>query len=408
MRTQRTHSPLRIAVPTIGLPQLYTADLVCALLASTGFGFALATFYLLPAYLVRVHGATPSEIGRVTGAFGLATVIGAPLTGAVIDRISRRWLIATAGFVMAATCVAFAAMSELGYAVYALRALQGVCFAVVFTTVGALVADLAPPARLSEALGLTGASMLAMSALVPAIVEPLVGAYGWAPAFLLAGCASASASLLAIMVAEPVRSEAPDAQAPDTQALDATPIWRRRATHHYALVTAALGGAFGVMTTYTQPFAFELGRADVGGFFASYGTMALVVRVVLGRQVDRLGRFRVATFALNLYTVVVLVGALGMVRLLELVGATLGVAHGLFFPAFNALAANNVQARERGRLFAVFTGAFYGGMGAATVAAGVLAAHAGYRLTYVATALVTVAAGVLMGQSSEFAKRSER
>ncbi len=129
-----------------------------------------------------------------------------------------------------------------------------------------------------------------------------------------------------------------------------------------------------------------------------------VARLGLGRQVDRLGRFRVAVFALNRHATVLLTSALGITRQFELVGASLGVAHGLFFPAFNALAASTVKAEERDRLFAVFTGAFYGGLGIAVLAGGFVAGVAGYRVTFVVSGLVTLAAGVLLVFSPELSR----
>jgi MFS family permease len=87
------------------------------------------------------------------------------------------------------------------------------------------------------------------------------------------------------------------------------------------------------MFTYPQPYALELGMTSVRGFFIAYCSFALAARVLLGPFTDRLGRFPVAVAALNLYTLVVLATAGLRPGMLEPLGALMGLAHGLFFPA---------------------------------------------------------------------------
>jgi len=376
---------------------LYTANLATVLGASAAFGFSLATFYLLPKYLKGELGADASEIGVVTGVFGAAVAAGAPLAGAWVDRVQRRLLITFGALVMAATSLAFLLVDSLGPAIIVLRAIQGVAFAGVFTAVGALVTDLAPEERLSEALGLSGASMLVMSAVAPPVVEPLARAGGWSAVFCVAAATALLGALLSLAVHE--RAGRRHLRAGGEVGLWA--LLKKRHTIHYAIVTAAAGAAFGVMFTFQQPFVMELGRDDVGGFFVAYAIVAIVVRLVFGSLPDRLGRFRVAVFSLNLYTVTVLSMAVLTPVWLELVGALLGLAHGVFFPAFNAAALARVDAGDRGKLLSVFTGAFYGGLAAGVFVLGVVADVAGYPPVFVLTAALTCCGGVLLLFSPE-------
>ena len=399
MRSHTTHEQDCFSeLAAVQLEPLYTANLGRALGASSAFGFALAAFYLLPKFLIDELGAGAAEVGMITSAFGLATVVGAPFVGAWVDRVSRCRLIFAASVVMTGASLAFVLIDSLGPSVYVLRAVQGVCFAVVLTSVGALVADLAPAERLSEALGLAGASMLIMSAVGPPIVEPLAAAAGWQPVFVLASVSAALGAVLVLAVREPTRS----ADGEGGAAASFAEMFGRRRIRHYAVITASVGAAFGVMFTFQAPFVSALGRAVIGGFFVAYSLVAIAVRIGCGGLADRLGRHRVAVFSLNVYTAVVLATATLQPAMLEITGALLGLAHGLFFPAFNGLVIGSTPERERGKAFSVFTGSFYAGLALGVIVFGFVAESLGYPTVFVGTGAVTGLAGALLVFSPEF------
>ena len=154
---------------------------------------------------------------------------------------------------------------------------------------------------------------------------------------------------------------------------------------------ALVGVALGAMFTFHQPFALELGMTHVRSFFVAYAASAVVMRVGFGGLIDRAGRRRVVLVTLALYAVVVA----GMSALepgwLGLFGAGLGVAHGLFYPAYNALAVEGLGEHERGKLIGLFQAGFNVGSSCGTFALGELAERAGYP------AVFWVAAGCVLG-----------
>jgi MFS family permease len=74
--------------------------------------------------------------------------------------------------------------------------------------------------------------------------------------------------------------------------------------------------------------------------------------------------------------------------LLAAVGAVLGIAHGLLYPAINAIAAEGVPRARRGAVMSYFGGAFYGGFALWTFSAGLLAKHSGYPLLFLLSGLL--------------------
>jgi MFS family permease len=357
-----------------------SADLARVLGAASVWGFAFSTFYLLPKFLAQELHAGPSEIGFTVGVFSVATVIATPFAGWVVDRYPRRYAIVAGAVLMAVAAAGFLDVRELGPVLDVLRVLQGLSYALVVTAVGTLVADVVPTARLNQALGLSGASMLIMNAAAPAVAEPLAAVAGWSVVFALAACAAGGAAVLAAGIREPAWKRSTAA----TGGMRA--LLAKRLTRHYGLVIALTGAAFGAVFTFEPAQALALGRTRVGGFFVAYGCAAIVIRVVFGGIPARLGSYRVARGALALYAMVVLGLGFAGPHALEPLGALFGIAHGLFYPAMNAIAVTAVRAHERGRMVAVFTGAFALGLAAGSTLLGHVAVFGGYPSVFVIAA----------------------
>ena len=406
-------------------------DALLVLVVASTWGFAFSTFYLLPTFLVQELGVGPAEIGFVVGILGVSTVAFTVLAADWVERLPRRHAMAFGAFAMAVAAVGFTRVHALGPAIEVLRVLQGVSYALVVTSVGTLMAELVPHERLSQALGLSGASMLVMNAVAPAVAEPLAATVGWRVVFLLAALAALVSATLALRIREraPVavatRAEerrrgahhAHDGRRTDrmhdarrtaapTRAVAAAAalasrnglllVLRGRLARQYAIILTLSGAAFGAVFTFQQPYALALGRARVGGFFVAYAAAAILVRIGFGHVPDRFGRHRVALAALVLYAAVVLAMAAMRPGLLEVFGAVFGLAHGIFYPAINALALVGSPVHERGRIVAIFTGSFSLGLWAGPTGLGIVAAHFGYPATFVvAAAGVTVAATIL-------------
>lgn len=362
--------------------------------AASAWGFAFSSFYLLPKFLAQELAASPAEIGAVVGMLGISTVCFTPLAGRWMDRFPRRYALAGGALLMSLSAAGFLGVHAIGPMALALRVVQGLSYALVVTAVGTLVADCVRPERLAHALGLSGASMLIMNAVAPAIVEPLAAIAGWHAVFAVATVAGLVAAVLAGGVREPARASSLDAGAPGLLA-----VLRQPLALHYAAVVTLAGVAFGTVFTFQQPYALALGRAQVSGFFVAYAVAAIGVRVAFGHLPQQLGCHRVAMAALAVYTLVVLAMAALRPSLLEVYGAIFGAAHGLFYPALNAIAVQAVRPGERGRVIAIFTGSFSLGLWAGATVLGRLVEHAGYPAAFVTAAVGTGVALVVLATS---------
>lgn len=362
-------------------PRLLTRSFAALLVAQAGFGYAFSSFLLLPKFLVAGLGAGPADIGSVEAVHGIAAVLLMPAVGGWVDRFGRRRFLTAGALLMAASSFSFVAVGEVGPLLYALRALQGFAFAMAFAAGGALALDLAPPQRLAQAIGFFGSTFLAMNAVAPTVVEELSLRVGWGWAFASAGVSASLCALLSRFLGDRRLSPGREEGAAGVLAFARRPEQMR-----LCCVIALAGAALGVVFRFYQPYALSLGIEEVKAFFVAYAAAAVLVRVALGRMVDRSGRRRVALVCLVFYVLILL----GMSRLAEgtlaLFGAAMGATHGLFYPSLNAVAAETVGERERGKVMALFQASWQVGFAIAQAGMGVLAAARGYPTVFVAGA----------------------
>ena len=148
---------------------------------------------------------------------------------------------------------------------------------------------------------------------------------------------------------------------------------------------------------FHQLYALELGITRIRVFFVAYAVAAMFARIAFGNLGDRLGRHRVATVALALYGA----GSLAMVALAEVglapLGALIGMAHGIFYPTYNATVVADSGATERGKVMALFQGWFNAGLAGGSFLLGFVADARGYPTVFCLAGLgVFFALGVLL------------
>ncbi|HMJ11039.1 MAG TPA: MFS transporter, partial [Polyangiaceae bacterium] len=340
-----------------------------------------STFFLLPKYLTTALKAGPDEVGYVGAAAVVAAVLAVPLLGRAIDHYDRRRLIIGGGLVCALSALCFIPVQSVGLLLIALRAVQGISMALVFTAAATLVTDLAPPARMGQALGLFGVSALITNAIAPAVGEFVASHWGWSMVFVISAVAATACAGLALFLPRRARSTA--------HTVSQRPSYGPRVRRVLYAITI-VGIAFGTMFTFSLPFALELGAREVSGFFLGYTLSAATLRIALGGWVDRVGRARVAVAALGIYGAALFATVGLKPQWLAALGALLGVGHGLVFPALNALVVEGVRVEHRGRVLSLFNGCFNAGVAISTLTLGTVAKHFGYPIIFAGAGVITL------------------
>lgn len=368
-------------------PRLLTRRFLLVALTQTTFSFSWSMFLLLPKYLAVELGADSTQIGSLAATSGIAAVVAIPATGALIDRVGRKPLM-LAGCLMAATyAFAFTRVDTVDVYLYLLQPLNGLSFALTFNAGATLVADGAPPSRLSEAMSWFGAANVLMNAVAASVGELLAAASSWNDAFMLAGVVGLVAAGLSTAIHETGKRTKGAGSAGDDGAGALTTQLVRD-----AVVMLIGGAAFAGLFTYYQPFALQLGITELRPFFIGFSAAVLTARVLLGGLPDRLGRRRTATLSLLAYTAIL--GSLPLLqeRTLPLYGAAFGLAHGFFYPAMNALAVEGRAPGGRGRAMVVINGGFQAGYTFGVLALGHVAAAWGFTSVFLLAAALAFGA----------------
>jgi MFS family permease len=358
--------------------RLATRPFIDLIVAQLWFGFGYATFVLLPKLLAADYHADARQVGFVMAAFGVLSLAASPAIGPIVGRLGNRRTMVAANLVLLVSALGFLFMTGANLYAAFLRGLQGVAWALSFGAGMALCAEIAPPRRLGQALGIFGAATLAMNAIAPVIAEPVAARLGARGVFALAMVAAAIGGYRSRRLPEAGVHAANDNARPRRRDGRWEAIWTRMPSI-LALGTISLAG--GAMFTFVAPFALAQSVADVHTFFVAYTVAALGARFGIARIVDRGGHGHAATTAGLIYGVAVAaMGGFGPPHLAA-VAAIFGVAHGVVYPALMALLLTDVHPTDRPRVLGWANGVMNLGV-VALAPLGAAIQAIGYPLTF--------------------------
>jgi MFS family permease len=336
---------------------LYTPAFWALFAANLTTVASFATFFLFPLFITE-HGGGEAEIGLVMGVFALASTLSRPWVAELIDRFGRKKSYCLGALFMAALPLAYLPfLNGIAYApLLLLRAAHGVALAICFTAVFTYVADLIPPERLNEGIGIFGISGLTGFAIGPLLAEGVLRRFGFPSFFLL----SAALAGLAFFLVLPLREKEPAGKIRSRHSFFA--LLRQRKFLVVAGLSLLFGFGLAATGNFVAPLAEERGIPVISIFFLAYSAGAIGIRLIGGRLTDRIGESRMLPYAL-------IVSAAGILTLtlvtggftLALAGLLAGGGHGLLFPVLNTLAVRGEPFEVRGKATGIFTGAIDAG-----------------------------------------------
>jgi MFS family permease len=350
------------------------------LVMQMAFGYAFSALLLVPKFATEHLHASPRQVGELAAYPVIAAVVLAPLCGRWLDAGGFRSCLWFGATLLALSTAAMTFVHEIGVVAYALRALQGVGNAVFVGGSGSLVTHIVAREHHGRAFGTVGAAGLLMNALGSTATERLAHSFGWGIAFQLA----AVIALVAVVLSFGMPRVAALDHTTAAPANDGANAFRAQLGVSAGSLAAGMG--FGMLATFTQPYALSLGAEHVAVLFVGYTCTALFVRLGLGSAVDRWGRRPAAFVSLVLYALTALAAASLQPSWLFVLGLGFGVAHGLAWPSLCALA---VEGAARGRVGSALTrvqAAFGIGSMAAVWCGGHLVTSFGYPTAFVLAA----------------------
>ncbi|MEK7444374.1 MAG: MFS transporter [candidate division NC10 bacterium] len=352
------------------------------------FTFYLSFYLLLPALplYARQRGIPESQIGFIIGFFAFSSMLVKPAAGWAADRFGRRPLM-LAGAALFLTASLLYGWSRTLVALLAVRLVHGAGMGLYPTGSAAMVADLAPPARRGEIMGLWGAAANVALALGPLIAVWMSARLG----FLWLFAISAAVALVALGLAAVQRETLP---APTAIRLSVGAMLSR-AVIYPCLIVFCLMWTYGLMAAFLPLYAESQGT-NPGVFFLVLALVVAIVRGYAGQISDRLGRAPVAAAGLGLAAAALVALAVGHGPWgLALAGVLYGLGFGAAQPPLMAWTVDLVPPAERGKAMGTYYTALELGIATGAMGSGMILPHTGFPLLFLLVAGLPALGAVL-------------
>lgn len=337
---------------------------------------------VVPLYAAEL-GGREAHVGLIVGVFAFAAMLVRPLAGWLADRVGRRPLVLLGPAVFAAASLVYPVVGGIT-ALLALRLFHGVGMGLGPTAATVVVADLAPPERRGEAMGVFSLTMSGGLAFAPYLGIELVRRAGFTSTFLVSAAFAGVAIGLGWLLPE-TRPAAARARRPP---LSPRQLFAAAALYP-AVMVVALYATFGGIVSFLPLFAERAGLGNPGLFFTVFALAVVAVRPGAGLLADAVGRRLVIVPSLG-------VAGLGLVALgradgpawLVVAAVLYGVGFGAGQPALMAMTTDRVAADARGRAMGTFFTAWELGISAGSTLLGICASSLGYPAMWYAAAAV--------------------
>lgn len=366
--------------------------------AFTNYGISSGILYMtqyvlvaaLPIVITSELSGSDLDAGLAMTYFQIGTILCRIFAGRLIDGFNKRivLLISTALFFIIMGLFNFTTSLE---AVFVLRGLHGVVFALGTTVMATLAVLVLPPNRKGE-----GVNMFAIFSNIAMVLGPAIGlyalsSYGSMALYIFLTVMTGLAMVLSNII--PLSKEL------------ALPKQSKYKGWHISQfidnksLPWALMGLF-IGFTYSGVLVFipiELNSMGAGiwgsAFFAIFALMIIISRPIVGKVYARYGSKIIIYTGLGLFILGLFVLGLAITPLAILFTAPLlGLGYGAAQPAFQALAIQSAPIERAGVSTATYFLALDISVGAGSVILAVLASAWGYQYLYMFTALVMVIA----------------
>jgi MFS family permease len=351
-----------------------------------------ALFPISPLYIVEVGGSS-TDNGLATWVFALAALLTRSLAGVLSDRWGRKPVLVL-GAVLLGSGPALHALASTMPLLLAVKAFHGVGLGCFSTAYQAFTADLLPPGRYGEGLGVANTGPVAAMVVAPLFGEWLVGRLDFTYSFLAFGAIGGLGFLTTLVLPGRGAASSQEALSTDGSLREAL---RQPGVRVGSFGMALLGVPFGAFISFVPLLTSARNLGGTGLVFSVYALAGALVRPVAGRVTDRWGARRVALLGLVLLGLAA--GGLAVVAgrwTLMGFAVLLGVGGAMAIAALDAKVQASVGQSLRGSAAAIQYTALDLLVGFGTLGLGFLADTAGYGVMYGVVSGV-VLLGVLIG-----------
>ncbi|HYT75738.1 MAG TPA: MFS transporter [Vicinamibacterales bacterium] len=349
----------------------------------TVFLSAFQLFPTAPFHILALGGSTFAS-GLFLGLLTYASAFSAPATGALVDRVGAKRILAVASIAITAFSLVYAIIPDY-HVMLALVVMHGVFWSGLLTGSAAYMTGILPERRRAEGFAYWGLSSVAAIAVAPSIGF-WVFHFGWR-----ALCFEAAAlNVLMAVIAWTLPAQR-------HSAADLPTAGRRRLVEWRILILSftlfLYSFGYGGVTSFTALYADANGVAPKGIYLTALALVILVTRPLSGRLGDRFGYSRVLVPSLILLAVGLFCLVAGGSRFWLLASAILfGCGFGTAYPVFVGHVMQNITPERRGAAFGSILACFDTGIGTGSTTLGWIIGRYGFARAFgTAAVLATLA-----------------
>ena len=367
--------------------------------AFTNYGISSGILYMtqyvlvaaLPIVITSELSGSDLDAGLAMTYFQIGTILCRIFAGRLIDGFNKRivLLISTALFFIIMGLFNFTTSLE---AVFVLRGLHGVVFALGTTVMATLAVLVLPPNRKGE-----GINMFAIFSNIAMVLGPAIGlyalsSYGSMALYIFLTVMTGLAMVLSNII--PLSKELTLPKQSKYKGWHISQFIENKSLP-WALMGLFIGFTYSGVLVFIPIELNSMGAGIWGSaFFAIFALMIIISRPIVGKIYARYGSKIIIYIGLGLFILGLFGLGLAITPLAILFTAPLlGLGYGAAQPAFQALAIQSAPIERAGVSTATYFLALDISVGAGSVILAVLAASAwGYQYLYMFTALVMVIA----------------
>lgn len=338
---------------------------------ATAFYFLLPT---LPIYAVNALDANNNQVGYIIGVYALAALLIRPFCGYVLDAHGRRSVYLWALVLFTILTAAYHLASTFSLLLL-IRVLHGFTWGTITTGGSTIAADLIPESRRGEGIGYFGLAMTFAIALAPYGGDQIMGQNNFFNLFTISAAVALASLILALFV------KVPKIKTGETK-IQLGKMFDKR-VNRIAIVMFTGAFPFAAVISFIRIYSDELGIKQGALFFIFMALGVAVVRLIVGKIMDKKGPSTLVTIGL----IVTVVGLIWLRYIdsfwpLMAVGVLVGMGNGIIMPTVQTMAINMVPMERRGAANATFFSAVDLGIGAGSISLGYVAEYYGISMMF--------------------------
>lgn len=376
--------------------KLWNRDFIIVSLSNL---FLYFIFYLLVStisvYAINRFNANTSEAGLAAGIFVVGMLIARIFSGRHVDSFGPKKMLYI-GFIFSilTTFLYFTAANLM--LLYVVRLLHGVALGIAITATGAIIARVVPAERHGEGIGYYALTIPLGSAMGPLLGILVAQHASFSVNFIISALLVIVSFVFSLFLNVP-KLHIPDEPADKTKGFKIGNFFESKALP-IALVALFVGTGYSSIIAFLNPYAIEIGLADIASFFfVFYAAATLVSRPFVGRWFDTKGENLVMypTFVAFAIGLVILSVAHIAGWFILLSGIFVGLGYGTFISNGQAIAVKETSKHRAGLATSTFYIFLDGGAGLGPVVLGAIIPALGYHGLYLVMGGLVIASSIL-------------